>query len=180
MPASARPVPAEVDLALRRQQADAFLSFSRITRQVERRVAELLHAHGLADVTPAQANVLMVLFQARAPLTARHVADAMSLSQPTIGRFIHALEREGWVERRPDPADSRAMLLRPTKKAFAALPRFIAVSNALLDEAFAGCGPATVRRIGRTLERILGNLSASRGDGEGPGDDGCGPGARRL
>lgn len=180
MPAAARPVPAEVDLAMRRQQADAFLSFSRITRRVERRVAELLEAHGLADVTPAQANVLMVLFQARAPLTARHVADAMSLSQPTIGRFVHALEREGWVERRPDPADSRALHVRPTKKAFAALPRFIEVSNALLDEAFAGFSPAMVRRIARTVERILGNLSGESGDPHPADADGCGPGARRL
>lgn len=173
MPSAARPVPAEVDLEHRRLQADAFLSFSRILRRVERRVAELLAEEQLADVTPAQANLLMVLFQARAPLNARQLADALSLSQVTVGRFLQALSRGGWVERRPDPADSRAMLVRPTKKAFAALPRFIAVSNTLLDEAFAGFGPATVRRIGKTTERLLANLAASD-------DAGCGPGARRL
>jgi DNA-binding MarR family transcriptional regulator len=167
MSAASRPTPralAQLDLALRRDQADAFLNFSRVLRQVERRVAQLLAEHGLADVTPAQANVLMVLFQAREPLTARRLAEAMAVSQVTVGRFVHALERAGWVERRPDPTDSRALLVRPTRRAFAALPRFIAVSNTLLDEAFAGFDPAAVRRIARTVERLRDNLSPDPGD----------------
>ncbi len=158
MTAISRPVPAQVDLQLRRQQADAFLTFSRILRGLERRVAALLHEHGLADVTPAQANVLMVLFQERRPLTARHLAERMAISQPTVGRFIHALERQGWIDRRPDPDDSRAMLVEPTRKAFAALPRFIQVSNTLLDVAFAGFSPQRVARIARTTQQIEQNL----------------------
>jgi DNA-binding MarR family transcriptional regulator len=158
MTAISRPVPAQVDLQLRRQQADAFLGFSRILRQVERRVTQLLAQHDLSDVTPAQANVLMVLFQERQPLTARQLAERMAISQPTVGRFIHALHRGGWVDRRPDPADSRAVLVRPTRRAFAALPRFIQVSNTMLDEAFAGFSPQRVGRIARTTRLIQDNL----------------------
>jgi DNA-binding MarR family transcriptional regulator len=158
MTAISRPVPDPVDLQLRRQQADAFLGFSRILRQVERRVTQLLALHDLSDVTPAQANVLMVLFQERQPLTARQLAERMAISQPTVGRFIHALHRGGWVDRQTDHADSRAVLVRPTRRAFAALPRFIQVSNTMLDEAFAGFSPQRVGRIARTTRLIQDNL----------------------
>jgi DNA-binding MarR family transcriptional regulator len=158
MTAISRPVPDTVDLQYRREQAEAFLGFARILRQVERRVAALLAEHDLADVTPAQANVLMVLFQERRPLTAKQLADLMAISQPTVGRFIHALHRGGWVDRQPDPADSRAVLVKPTRRAFAALPRFIRVSNTVLDQAFAGFSPQRVHRIARTTRQIQDNL----------------------
>ena len=65
----------------------------------------LVIREGLADVTPQQAAVLMVLFQARRPLTARELAEHQGVSQPTVGRFIKALEQQGWVTRDADPND---------------------------------------------------------------------------
>ena len=50
------------------------------------------------------------------------------------------------------------MLVRPTRKAYRALPRFIAVSNALLDEAFAGFTPAEVGHIAAATERLRRNI----------------------
>ncbi|MEX1367674.1 MAG: hypothetical protein AB1Z98_31385 [Nannocystaceae bacterium] len=38
------------------------------------------------------------------------------------------------------------------------LPRFIAVSNAMLDEAFAGFSEAAVRRVASTTRRLRENL----------------------
>ena len=153
MKAAARP-----ELALRRKQADAYLDLTRIHRDIERRVAELLVRERLHDVTPAQANVLMLLFQAKVPMTARALAEQMALSEVTVGRFIKALTAAGWTDRRADPADSRRMLVRPTRKAYRALPRFIAVSNALLDEAFAGFTPAEVGHIAAATERLRRNI----------------------
>ncbi|MBX7082078.1 MAG: MarR family transcriptional regulator [Nannocystaceae bacterium] len=145
-------------LAQRRLQAEAYLDLTRIHRVIERRTAELLAEQGLRDVTPAQAGALMVLFQARAPLRARTLAGELGLSEVTVGRFVHALHDAGWVRREPDPADSRAMLLAPTPKAYRALPRFIAVSNALLDEAFAGFSAHEVSRVAQTTERLRRNI----------------------
>ena len=54
------------------------------------------------------------------------------------------------------------MLIKPTRKAVAALPRFIQVSNTMLDVAFAGFSPQRVARIARTTEQIRQNLE---GDG---------------
>lgn len=144
-------------------QADAFLALTRIQRAIEQRLSVLFEAEGLSDVTPAQANALMILFQERRPLTARVLAGHMALSEVTVGRFVRALEAAGWVRRDPDPTDHRAMLIRPTKKAYRALPRFIRISNQLLDEVFEGLDESAVRRIARTTERLRRNLGGERG-----------------
>jgi DNA-binding MarR family transcriptional regulator len=145
-------------LAARRRQAAAYLDLTRIHRDIERRVTELLAQARLQDVTPAQANVLMLLFQAKASMTARALAQHMALSEVTVGRFVKALEAAGWIDRRADPDDGRRQLVRPTEKAYRALPRFISVSNTLLDEAFAGFTPAEVSRIATTTERLRRNI----------------------
>lgn len=125
---------------------------------VDRSVATLFAREGLKEVTPAQGGALMILFQERAPMTARQLATRMGLSQVTVGRFIRALHDSGWVSREPDPDDARAMLLRPTRKAMRALPRFIRVSNALFDRAFYGFPDAAIRTIAATTERLRKNL----------------------
>ena len=139
-------------------QTEAFLTFSRVHRLIEQRVAGLFVEAGLTDVTPQQGNALMVLFQEKRPLTARALAEHMGLSEVTVGRFVKALERAGWVVREPDPDDGRALLIRPTRKAYRALPRFIQVSNALLDRAFAGFSEAQVKRVIATGNRLQENL----------------------
>lgn len=151
------------DLALRRTQTDTFLGLNLIQAVFEREITSLFEAHGLSGITPAQSNVLMTLFQARGPLTARAIHRTLGLSEATISRFVKALERAGWVARSKDPADARALLIEATPKAREALPDFIAVSNTLLDRAFAGLDRAQIEALGDAVERVTANLS---GDGE--------------
>lgn len=156
--ASERPL--DEELAARRVQAETFLNFAQLSRTVDRLVGELFEHEGLSDVTPAQGGALMILFQERAPMTARQLAERMGLSQVTVGRFVKALHAGGWISRDADPSDARAILLRPTRKAMRALPRFIRVSNRLFDHAFEGLSEATIRRIFATTVRLRKNLQA--------------------
>lgn len=145
-------------LRLRRLQAEAYLNLCRIHREIDRKMAALLEEYGLSDVTPAQVNVLTVLYQAQRPMTARELAGMLALSEVTVGRFVRALEQAKWVERQVDPDDNRAILVRPTRKAQNALPRFIALSNAMLDLAFDGFKVGDVRRMASHVEQVRKNL----------------------
>lgn len=147
------------DLGLRRQQTETLLSLALIHAVFEREVAGLFAAHDLDGITPAQSNVLMALFQARGPLTARAVTRRLGLSEATISRFVKALEAAGWVARQRDPDDARAMLIEATDKARAALPRFIAVSNTLLDRAFAGFSRDEIEWLGAAVARVTDNFA---------------------
>jgi len=152
--------PLDEELAARRVQAETFLNFAQLSRTVDRLIAELFEREGLSDVTPAQGGALMILFQERAAMTARQLAERMGLSQVTVGRFVKALHAGGWISRDADPNDARAILLRPTRKAMRALPRFIRVSNQLFDHAFEGLSEGTIRRIFATTVRLRKNLQA--------------------
>lgn len=146
------------DLLLRRLQTQALVDLARIRHTSERLVERWLAEEGLAEVTPAQANALLVLINARSPLSQASLARELSLSEVTVGRFVRALQDGGWVERTRDPGDARAYVIAPTDKARQALPRFIAVSNRLLDAAFAGLDAAAIERVTRCLASIRSNL----------------------
>jgi DNA-binding MarR family transcriptional regulator len=145
-------------IALRRKQADAALELSRVQRELERRVQQLLDQEKLDDVTPAQANALMILFQEKAPMTARALARQMNLSEVTVGRFVRALESAGWVTREADPKDTRAILIQPSKKAYKAFTRFLGVSNGVLEHAFAGFTKQELDTLVSLVERVRTNV----------------------
>ena len=145
------------DLELRRWQSQALLDLLRIRHASERRVEELL-AHERLDVTPAQANVLMILIALRQPMTARQLASDMEVSEVTVGRFLKALEGRGWVSRERNPEDARAILVSPTTKARRALPRFLRVSNAMLDVAFSGFDKTAMRDVARAIGQVRDNI----------------------
>ena len=147
-----------VDLALRRAQATAMLDLGRIHAVVQRRAAALFTEVGLDDITPAQSNVLMLLFNTREPLTARQIHRAIGVAEPTVCRFIKALQSNGWIDRRKDPNDARAILVEPSEKAREALPTFIRVSNTLLDELFDGFTKTEVRQMVSNAQRMTANL----------------------
>ena len=71
---------------------------------------EGLAAAGFADLTPAQARV----FQRIAPEGSRltDLAAQAAITKQSAGFLVDQLERNGYVERVPDPADGRARLVR--------------------------------------------------------------------
>lgn len=134
------------------------LNLSRIQRALERRIQALLDEEKLENVTPAQANALIILFQEKRPMTARQLAGMMNLSEVTVGRFVRALESGKWVTRQSDPNDSRAILISPSPKARRAFNRFLRVSNGVLERSFVGFGKKDVKQLVAATERIVANL----------------------
>lgn len=145
-------------LDLRRRQTAVHLNAARALRAMERRAAELLAGAGISDLTPAQGNALVILFEARGSMKATQLADAMNLSRVTVGRFLRSLETHGWITRERDPDDGRAMAIRPTEKAYALLPNMIRVSNTMLDHAFDGFTDDDIAALAALTDRLWRNL----------------------
>jgi DNA-binding MarR family transcriptional regulator len=152
------------DIELRAKQVDVYLTASRIVRLIDQRVNDALAAAGL-DVTSAQVNVLVVLAQARRPLTGAELSRAMALSEVTVGRLVRALADHGWVTREPDPDDRRAFRVAPTPRTYDEFSRFLDVVNALSEEGWAGIDEADLDVTLATQRRVWRNLP----EGPAPG-----------
>jgi DNA-binding MarR family transcriptional regulator len=79
-------------------------------RAMESRVFERLAAAGFDDFTPAQARVFARIAPEGSRLT--DLAAQAGITKQSAGFLVDQLERAGYVERVPDPADGRARLVR--------------------------------------------------------------------
>ena len=146
-----------------RRQVEGYLNLVRIHREVEARALSLLADAGISGMTMAQATALLVLVQERVPITATRLAALLNVSTVTVGRFVRSLEQNGWIRRRADPADGRAMLIAATKKTYDSLHIFVAVTEQLMREAYAGFEPDDVDELLAHLAELRRNLYRQAG-----------------
>ena len=86
-------------------------------RAMNDRVIRAMREAGF-DVTVAQARIAQRIAEDGSRLT--DLAEQAQVTKQTASLLVTALEREGLVERIPDPADGRAILIRFTRKGQAA------------------------------------------------------------
>ena len=112
-------------------------------RAMDHQVVAAMRAAGF-EVTVAQARIAQRIAAEGSRLT--DLAEQAQVTKQTASLLVAALEREGMVERGPDPADGRARLIRFT-------PQGLAASQQALE---------VVRGVERTWESHLGpELAAS-------------------
>jgi DNA-binding MarR family transcriptional regulator len=121
-------------------------------RTLENRVVRALAEAGYSDVTAAQARV----FQRIAPGGTRQtdLAEQTQLAKQTVGFLVDQLERSGYVERTPDPADARARLVRVSAKGAGVAARAAAVTAAVESEWTAHLGPQRMAQLRRALCQV--------------------------
>jgi DNA-binding MarR family transcriptional regulator len=64
-----------------------------------------------AEISMREYDVLYTLSKCREPICIRDLNRHVLLSQPALSRLVDRLADRGLVERRPDPADGRSVLL---------------------------------------------------------------------
>ncbi len=82
-------------------------------RAMDERVLRAVRDAGY-DVTPAQARLAQRIADDGSRLT--DLAESAQVTKQTASLLVTALEREGLVERVPDPEDGRARLIRLTER----------------------------------------------------------------
>lgn len=92
-------------------------------------LADRFAAAGYTEVRPAYGSVLLPLYEDDG-LRMGELARRARLSKQTMTEMIRRLERDGLVERRPDPTDARASLIFLTDRSH----RFEPVAAATLSD----------------------------------------------
>ena len=98
------------------------------------RKAEFLRARGLQ---PGQDVVLMEL-SLRGSASQNELARAAEVDEPSVGRTIRRLQRNGLVERREDPADARRRVVTMTPAGEALIPEIKRMYVEVATEAIGG------------------------------------------
>ena len=85
---------------------------------------------GLEGSGLSAAHYFYILALCNCPgISQEQLARRLYLNKSSVARAIATLERDGFVERVPNAEDKRVLLLHPTEKALALLPRVREVSQ---------------------------------------------------
>jgi MarR family transcriptional regulator for hemolysin len=133
-------------------------------REFNRRAGDL-------DLTQAQWRALAHLSRQEAVHQAA-LAERLEIQPITLARQLDRLEAAGWVERRPDPDDRRAVRLHLTPEAKPLIDRITALAAEIRGEAMAGLAAPDRERLLDALCAVRTNLQRITRDG----CDGGGPG----
>lgn len=104
-------------------------------------------------LTRAQWRVLVHLGP-RQGLNQKSLSEILELDVVTLGRHIDRLERDGWLERRPDPNDRRAWLIFLSEAARPTLERMQNLAVETQAEALAGLSDKERARFVEMLIRV--------------------------
>lgn len=118
-------------------------------------------------LTRAQWRVLVHL-AARQGINQRSLAEIVELDNVTLSRHIDRLERDGWLERRADPADRRAWCLFLTDAAEPMLEKMETLAVQTQAEAMKGLNEAERAQLADMLIRIKSNISPNAVEEQAP------------
>ena len=129
------------------------------------RTARRLRQEAAAEatgLTPTSTSALATI-ERHGPLTPSELAKLERVQRPTVTRTLGCLEREGLVERTPDPADGRSSLVSVNAAGRERLRRLRGRKNAYLARRMRDMPAADIAALERAAEILEGMLEDERG-----------------
>ena len=150
-----------MDMGYRREDSAGYLTnwAGRLfVRAIERRLAG-----GSAGPMP----VFFALAEGEA-MSQSALARWASVEQPTMANTLNRMERDGLIERTPDPDDGRSALVKLTRLGLQRAHEALASAREVNALALTGFKPAERDALFDMLRRIAGNLDADGQDSPPP------------
>jgi DNA-binding MarR family transcriptional regulator len=106
---------------------------------------------------------LPILFalEEREPLSQKELAEAARVEQPSMAELLARMERDGVVQREPNPEDKRGSLTSLTRAARARLPEAKAALWRGEDEATAELNEREKATLIKLLQKVVRNLETA-------------------
>lgn len=96
------------------------------------------------------------------PLAQNVLGEKLFITAPSTARLVDRMERDGWVERRPDPADRRLKRVVLTPRAETVWQEIAHYARDVMTQAYQGIDPGEIERTIATLARVRQNLEGSK------------------
>jgi DNA-binding MarR family transcriptional regulator len=110
-------------------------------------------AAGESGLSPTQTAVLASISRS-GPLTPSELAEIERVKRPTMTRTLACLERQGLIERAPDPADGRSSLVAVNDAGRERLSRLRRRKSAYLARRLHKLDPGEVETLARAAELL--------------------------
>jgi DNA-binding MarR family transcriptional regulator len=126
-------------------------------RLVIGRAARRMRQEAGTELRPSIASALVTV-ELHGPLTPSELADVERVKRPTATRILRGLEKEGLVQRTPDPNDGRSALISITAEGRDRLRRLRQRKNAYLARRMRDLDAvevAALERAAEIIERLL-------------------------
>ncbi len=133
----------------------------RAARLLNERAVGRVRAEGPPDLRPVHMTLMPHLDMEGTRLT--ELAARMGISKQGASQIVADLEEMEIVERRPDPSDGRARLVRFTRRGEEALLHGLGVLERLEAELARGIGAARMQRLRLGLAALLAELEKPGG-----------------
>jgi DNA-binding MarR family transcriptional regulator len=112
-----------------------------------------------SGLTPTSTAALATIDR-HGPLTPSELAELEQVKRPTVTRTLGCLDREGLIERTPDPADGRSSLVAVNAAGRERLRRLRGRKNAYLAKRMRSLSDAEVETLERAAEILEGMLES--------------------
>jgi DNA-binding MarR family transcriptional regulator len=135
---------------------------------IETQVAWLMRlgeASRRATVAPHRAldraaYVILRQLQQDGPMNVSALADALTLDGSTVTRQLTALQRDGLIERRPDPEDGRGTVISATERGLRQVEAVREARRTLYGSVLRHYRPEERQELATALERFTAALDA--------------------
>ncbi len=118
------------------------------------------------DLSMPQFGLLLHIMR-KPGIRARELAEAVSVTMPTVSVALHKLEQSGWIYRKADPDDKRAARLFLTRKAQVLANRAQAFRRKRVDEFMQALTPAEQEQLFQLLEKAISSLEQKKKQNQG-------------
>lgn len=118
-------------------------------------------------VLPGQFAQLLALYESDG-LTQAELCACVQIEQPTMASTLTRMERDGLIERVPDPDDGRRSLVLLTSRARELSDELVSAAVTVNELATRGLDEHEVAAFMATLATIIDNLQATQASPNGP------------
>jgi MarR family transcriptional regulator, transcriptional regulator for hemolysin len=109
--------------------------------------------------------LVLLNLKIRPEASQRELADAIGVSEATLTHHLNAMEAEGLLGRRRDPANRRVHIVKVTETGEDAFRRLRDAAMRFDRQLLDGFADTDANRLGQILDRLVANVSGERAAG---------------
>jgi DNA-binding MarR family transcriptional regulator len=121
-------------------------------------------------VVPGQFAQLLTLYESDG-LTQTQLCERVRIEQPTMANTLARMQRDGLIDRTPDPRDGRRSLVTLTEHAHAIEGDLVAAALRVNAAASRGLSADQIAQFMQTMAAIIANLDGSASSSQRPAEE---------